>query len=579
MESPLNTTLGARLSAYLVTAKDFQRQRQRVNKRISKLRHELNIVTKDTKNYKAKEKTSGITQEQYDEDDRFGLVILLLAERDMLYALEIKSMLEIKSTSHATLLKTKMKRALTHADKLIKLSSSPSSSSPSSSQSDGNDNSKKRLRKQVEIYIFAALIAGQLSITTKQWLKALNAFSIAKCCLDYLYTEDSDKESYIKTLCTELIETSVDPSINLASSQLKISGDLKTLSRKYCHEQCFPQLSPVLGLIGEKYTKDIASSMQLQKEVDWRGHTAEIYNDEVAFKIQELTNDKKWLKYNDANQFDGVIASWISILDLHKRDTEKNQDDDDLEQKQSRAILLTYLNYNLLFTKLKRDLLLIGLLAGKAENRKDIVRLFNGIIQIVKELEDLPGVYNDEDLHYSLEHLEQYYEYKKNVVIAEAYQLSSRFAEALKIFDYVNKSLNFTPGEQYFKVDFPFDVSKNTEVAFFKVDLEKRILQCQINAQFEQTKEAACTKYTLENLSKYPAGLNALNVRTIEPILCKPVLFDIAYNYISYTKQPVTSVGNSAKQVQQEQQQQKQQQTENTDASSKKSGFFGIFRG
>ena len=60
-----------------------------------------------------------------------------------------------------------------------------------------------------------------------------------------------------------------------------------------------------------------------------------------------------------------------------------------LEQVQNRAILLTYINYNLLFTTLKRDLLLIGQLA-KIDN-KDIIRLFNGILVIVQNLKDLPG--------------------------------------------------------------------------------------------------------------------------------------------------------------------------------------------
>ncbi|CAK9438959.1 uncharacterized protein LODBEIA_P31830 [Lodderomyces beijingensis] len=549
MDSPLNSTLGARLSAYLVNAKDFQRQRYRVNKRILKLRHELHIVTKDTKNYQAKEKTSGITQEQYSEDDRFGLLELLLAERDMLYALEIKSSLEVKSSQNVTLLKTKMKRALTHANKLIKLT-------------EKDQDAKKR----VEVYIFAALIAGQLSIITKQWLKALNAFSIAKCCLDYLYSENTDKDSYIKTLCAELIETLVDPSLNLAAAQLKKAGDLKTLSRKYCHEELFPSLSPAISLIDEKYTKDLSSALQLKKEVEWRGHTAEIYNDEIAFKVQELDQDKEWLKYNDANQFDSIIASWIAILDMHKRDNEKNQDDDDLEQKQNRAILSTFLNYNLLFTKLKRDLLLIGSLAGKIDNNKDIIRLYGGIIQTVKELEELPGVYNDDDLYFSLQHLEQYYEFKKDVVIAECYQFNSKFAESLKIYDHVNKNLQFAPGkESFYKVDFPFQVSNNEEVAFFKVELKKLILQNQISAEFQQTKELTCAKYTLEDLNKYPAGLKALNLEKLEPILCKPVLFDIAFNYISYT--------DKVKPVETE-----PETVASDNATQKKGGFFGMFR-
>lgn len=555
MESVLNTTLGARLSAYLVTADDFKRHRIRVNKRILKLRRDLNLVTKDTKNYSAKEQTSKITPQQYDENKDYGLIELLLAERDMLYAHEIKAKLDInseKSSSYTALLKTKMKRALFHVDNLIKLTA-------------GETNDKIK----IEVYIYAALVAGQLSITRKQWLNALNAFSIAKCSLDYLNSQDSDKESFSKTLCNELLENTVDPSLNLAASQLDDvpSTDLKTLSRKYCHENSFPEISPLLNLIDPLFTKDISSSVKLQKEVDWRGHVATIYNDELAYKIQELTNNKEWLKYNDANQFDHIIASWINILELHKEDSQKYQDDDDMEKVQDRAILLTYINYNLLFTKLKRDLLLAGqLVAHKTvEDNKDIIRIYLGIIKLVEELKELPGVYNDEDLYHSLENLEKFYESQKNVVIAESYQFNNRFAESLKIYNFVNQQLQVS--HDYYKVEFPFDVSTNTEVALFKVHLEKKVLQAQVSAQFEQGKRAACSKYTFEDMKKFPIGLEVINFDKIEPVMCKPVLFDIAFNYIS----PTTDSAQSGPAP---------TPTSETNAEeTKKRGFFGIFGG
>ena len=121
-----------------------------------------------------------------------------------------------------------------------------------------------------------------------------------------------------------------------------------------------------------------------------------------------MNNNIHWDKSNDINQFDSIITQWNEILSLHKSDTERNQDDDDLEQVQNRAILLTYINYNLLFTTLKRDLLLIGQLA-KIDDNKDIIRLFNGILVIVQNLKDLPGVYNDEDLYDSLDNLEKFF--------------------------------------------------------------------------------------------------------------------------------------------------------------------------
>ena len=161
---------------------------------------------------------------------------------------------------------------------------------------------------KVELFVYTALIIGQLSIVKIG--KTLHAFSIAKCGLDYLYNthnnnnnnnnnedennddEEEEADSFNKTLFNELIETLVDPSLNLAISQLEIHSttDLKSIARKHCHDNEVPYLTPVLNLIDSKYTttaENIANedNFEISKQVNWRDHSAYIYNDEVALKI------------------------------------------------------------------------------------------------------------------------------------------------------------------------------------------------------------------------------------------------------------------------------------------------------
>lgn len=587
MESPLATTLGTRMSAYLITSNDFKKQRQKINKQIKNLRHELNLINHDSKKYKVIK----FTKDQYQSNKKYGLIYLLLAERDFLYGLEMKNILEIDDIklklklklklqkNYKKLLITKFKRSLIHAQELLELTNIESI----------ND-------IKVEIFVYTALIIGQLSIVKKNWQNTLHAFSIAKCGLDYLYNNhqhslnnnndddyDDDKEeddSFNKKLCNELIETLVDPSLNLAISQLNIHSttDLKSIARKHCHDNVVTYLTPVLNLIDSKYTttdniiNNNDDNFEISKQVNWRDHSAIIYNDEIALKISYLNNNIHWDKSNDINQFDSIITQWNEILSLHKSDTERNQDDDDLDQVQNRAILLTYINYNLLFTTLKRDLLLIGQLI-KIDDNKDIIRLYNGILVIIQNLKDLPGVYNDEDLYDSLNNLETFFIAQKNQIIAESYQFNSQFAELLKIYQFINQEISIKINNNnniYYKTDFPFNISTNEQISIFKNDIKKKILQNQISAQFEQSKTISSSQYTIENLNKYPKGLSTINLNKIEPIMCKPVLFDVAFNYISYdlAKQtPVETsinVDNSSTNVE-------------DNESTKKRGFFGIF--
>ena len=120
-----------------------------------------------------------------------------------------------------------------------------------------------------------------------------SCFSIAKCGLDYLYNthnnnnnnnngedennddEEEEADSFNKTLFNELIETLVDPSLNLAISQLDIHSttDLKSIARKHCHDNEVLYLTPVLNLIDSKYTttaENIANedNFEISKQVN-----------------------------------------------------------------------------------------------------------------------------------------------------------------------------------------------------------------------------------------------------------------------------------------------------------------------
>lgn len=574
MDSPLNLTLGARMSAYLTTSEDFKKQRKRLNKNLVKLRHELDLITKDTTNYKNKEKISSISSKDYEKNDKYAILLLWTAERDMLYALEIKTMMENDmSASYKNLMISKIKKSLSTAKKVLEITAS-----------------EKSDLKKIELYTYAALIQGHLSISKKQWAVALNAYSVAKCSLDFLYSQlnrDQDDElSFSKTLIQELMETVVDPSLNLAISQedsLKNSTrDVKTFSRQHCHDDKLPYLQNVISIIERldpSFVSELSASVELIKSVKWRNHEANLYNDEIAFKLLTLTNDEitNWKLFSDANQFDLLITGWSDALELHQVDTEKNQDDDELEKVQDRAILLTYINYNLLFTRLKRDLLIIDQLSTtNVYKNKDISRLYSGIIAITQELKDLPGVYNDEDLFQSLESLEKFFNAKKTSVLAESFEFNNKFAEALKIFTYIQNEL-LSSSESFYKIDeFPYAVTNNKELVDFKKEVEEKLLQAHISAQFSHEISVLGKSYTVEHMDEYPAGdlseLLNLNAPKIQPLLSKPVLFDVGFNYINYEPTKSTLAAPSTPIT-----------TETTTAQSednkKRGGFFGIFGG
>lgn len=572
MDHPLAITVGARVNAYLTSTNDYHKYRQKLNKTLLKLRHDLDIVTRDTKNYKSKERISKISNDEYNKDNRFGLLLLLTAERDLVHSLEIKSLLEIsneKTASYKNLMISKLKKSVNGVKKLLEVVNNESDDF-----------------KMIELYTYQTLNEGSLALNKRKWETALNCFSIAKCALDFLYNyEDEnkmkidddtqqDQQEFNKTVINELITTIVDPSLNLSTSQLDInfnSSDLKTISRKYCHEKTLPYLQKLVQLVEKydsSYVSEISSSIQLITSIKWRNHEASLYNDEIAFKIMSLTSAET-NKSTDINQFDQLISEWTQTLDLHNGDLEKNQDEDDMEKVQDRAVLLTFINYNLLFTKIRRDSLLVEQLLNefdltssktkKLNINKDLTRLYSSITDTIGELKELPGVFNDEDLVESLENMQKYFQAQQLIRLSNSFGLNEKFPQALKVLYHIKTQvLGETKDKFYLVEDFPYSITNNQQYDQFMSQLNQEVSKAHVLAQFsfETASKTTPNEYVIENLNKYPTTDSIINLGStpkLAPVMPKPVLFDVGFNYINYndnsssTPEPQTNADDSKK--------------------------------
>ncbi|CCE82244.1 Piso0_001960 [Millerozyma farinosa CBS 7064] len=586
MDSPLKWTLGARMSAYLTSTDDYRRHRKNINKNLVRIRRKLGLVTKDTKNYE--DKVALITSDKYDENKLYGSILLLTAERDMLYALEIKNMLEISNenvSSYKNLMLSRMKKSLSTSKLLLQVIQ--------------NEND---FIIKIESYVYAAIVQGFFSINKRKWDLALDAFSFAKCALEFLSAKLKSSESsetsqgetsdLRETLFKELLDELVDPSLNLAlsqSGQSKITSDIKTVSRKRCSSTLLPYLAPVVEIIKKSdpnFFNVIPESTELLRSITWRKHEAELYNDEIALKLTQIIQEQnESINYTESSQFDVLSANWSEVLDDHLSDVEKNRDDDDLEKVQSRAILLTFINYNLFFTRIKRDTLLIDESARQSkpdiarEIKKDIIRLYGNIINTVQQVKDLPGVYNDDDLLFSLDNLEKLFDSKKKATLAEIFTLNNKHKESLKILHHIHSELP-SSGSKFYEVEqFPYDVSSNSSFESFKEELEEKLREATITVQLyeDNSKVHSQDNFVVSNIDKFATVLddmsNVANLKeplVLNPLLSKPVLFDIGFNYISYdmgTASPYNAASSNLD----------LNSSDSKSSSKKQGGFFGLF--
>lgn len=544
-QSPLQLTYGTRIAAYLSGVDDFRKYRRRISKALQKTRRDLDILTKDTKRYAEKEQTKSISAENYAADSRYATVLLLTAERDSAYALEIKAKLELNEKSAKKLMQTRLKRAVSVGRRLLDVVAGEA------------DKTKK-----LEFFLFASLNHGVYAVSRKKWLEAVHALSVARCGLELL-AQDED----MRTTATELLELLVDPLLGMAKQLISGASDLTTFARDHCHDSTIGYLRPAVELIAEIDPLAVQQVPQkdIPKEVTWRGHSAGLHNDELAAKIAAVRLEK-WQSFS-ANDYDTLQSSWSALVDLHQQDVQKNADDDDVDRVQDDAIVLTFLNYNFLFAKLKRDLLVIDSLFADGvllRALKNAFRVYDSILQTVELLKDLPGVHNDDDLYESLESMSVFFTAKKSAAIADAYNLANRFSDALAVYQHLSEKL--VPSPDFYKVsEFPYSVTSNDHVSDLAKSVKSKLLRTWALAQYQR--QNAKNHYLIDNVTQFPLSVgeitNAAKKSALVPVPSKAVLFDVAFNYISYTsgEESVSS----------------QEPAQEPSQEGKKKGLFGIF--
>lgn len=565
MTSILSSTFGTRSS--FQSGNDFHQHSVHVKRRVAKLKKDLKIQVKDTKHYQDKNKVYELDASQYESDERFGLVLLYLAERDLSRALEVNTVSEVSSSrSKEKFIISKLKRSLQYIKQLIDISFNEASQS-----------------KKIEVYVYHGLVQGLLGIKQKKWGVASYALSIARNALEFLETFSEFGENKSSHLYRELIESFIDPSLKLtiAHSSLgnskKQTSDLNILSKiviKHYRssgnppDDIYDDLIELIGQTDKSYVElssaeeEAGASSRLIDHVQWTKYTAKLYNSDIARQIMEVqSKEQKDINDSDISSFDPVLLGWQEALETHEADNERVQSlgVEDPNENRDRQIVLTFIRYNLLFVKLRRDGALIAELNKKklkhstslVDINKDILRIYDIILQTVLEIKDLPGVYSDEDLYGDIETLESYFQALKYETVAKIYEIIKKHKQSLLILSNIFDKLNSL---KQLLTEFPGhgNVLSNSKLQQITKRIASTKVKTHVLAQFEHefaqnqsssngsVADAINDIVPINTVHEIKKPGKIIDIDHIKPVSLKPVFFDLAFNYIGETEENAT---------------------------------------
>lgn len=588
MDYPLANTYGVRGELFLQSADDYHRQRHRTNKKLNKLRRELKLITKDTKNYKDKEKITQIVAENYDMEPLFGDVLLYLVERDLLYAQETRLLLDVHSSKpKEKFLVSKYKKALQNAKHLLEVI-----------KNETDD------LKTLEILTYTAIIEGSIAITKKKYDISLYAFSIAKCAIHFLYNYQKLPETITKEFYYEIADGIIDPALKVSASSEKLNfTDLTELAKSQIFNiELIPYLYKAVKIIESHnatyVTPTSENNIDLLKEVKWGSYSAQLTSDDLSLAIMKINEELKNIDDKNTSSFDSPLISYQDAITLHTQEMERNSSNDEESNNQEQYIILTYLKYNYLLLRIRRDnTIMKDLDAQIVENQnskkklstqkiiellKDYLKINEGIAVSLVEINDLPGIANDDELVNLLNTVGVYFKVKNQQKLSQAYLISHQYKEALALI--VNSSKLLESCKE-FNVELEGNLPTNKDLEKLKVEIEdeKSRLYTLTTYFNEINKEQSSfgSKYISDDISKFPKLSPSELLKHVyplkfdfQPVNVKPVLFDIAYNYIDADTNDEDEINNNSNVVSHE-----VETSGNVDneEDKKKSGFFGLF--
>ncbi|KFA51693.1 hypothetical protein S40293_02766 [Stachybotrys chartarum IBT 40293] len=443
----------------------------------------------------------------------------------------------------------------------------------------------------LEAKAYAALIRGTMYFEKQSWEPSLQNFATARIIYSALAT--SAKGDIFKDLLSETI----DPSMRFAAYRLNTPRTepipaiaLRAFPRSdEALVQAIDNIDPSILSGGADSKKD--ASPQSMK---WRSRVVKIEDAQIATAwgvVQEavgrleenLAASKKRSVHEVAGVYDEVLTATQDAVDATKLAIDELREEGvggGDSRMQSLQITRTAVNYEMVSWRIGRNRVLTGPHDGATEeygslrrkfrskaaqgteharelppSRKlaklrEKVALYDGILQNLESIKELPGVAADAELAAKIDASDHYFEALKCLSIARSHAITGNMSNALGLIHHSSKLCRQAaaglPESQEGSEGSALNVDVSPDaVAFLEKLLDGELQRHRAivhidNLRKDALKDGPGSSIPLiERLHEYPAtGVDLTKIVEFPPRLAlvpmKPIFLDVAWNYIDY---------------------------------------------
>ncbi|CAG0912814.1 unnamed protein product, partial [Notodromas monacha] len=454
---------------------DYQRYRGYCARKIRRVRKALNFVQGDKKHFRKKE----VTQDSL-HDERYFLILLMSAERAWSYAMQLKQEANTEPRKKFHMV-SRLKKAVAHAIKLEAVCES----------------NKCHAVTKLESQAYSAWLTGFYLFEKQKWADALQALTKAqnRCKLD-IFNPRIKKCWCCKVLCDVIYRILQNL---IAQTREKQAA---TLSEVTWRKRTVPVKS-------EKVRRFLTNAKEAEKSAELG---------QGSSKVQLQFYEKLLMECKDA----------IQVL----RDELKNDPSYTRRGAAGEPMHVSSLHY------LHSYLIKSG---AKPAKPQEYIRLYEGILASLTEMGNLPGLEEDFDSKESCDAQATAYRALRCFHIAESFQLVKRWPECVAMFDksseYVNKASNLPALGKSLK-DRMSELGKKVEHGRVAAQAS-----CVSLGDDELVDDFKSLSVLADHLDVYLEEANHLAngdgklvqfPPEFQPVLCKPLFFDLAWNHVEF---------------------------------------------
>ncbi|KAF4126753.1 signal recognition particle subunit SRP68 [Geosmithia morbida] len=579
---------------------DYSTYHASLAKRLVNSRRKLGIATKNRGKFNAKRE---ITADDVTKDREYVYLSLLTSERAFAQAMSVKA-------SHTSDQKGIVGRTRSHIiSRLVKAAKTADELVETLSDAGEGTTTTTDL---LEATAYASMIRGAASFEKQNWESCLRSYST--CRIIYAALAGTAKGDVFNDLLSETI----DPSIRYAAYRLNTP---RTVPISDIARKAFPQSDTALVDDINKVDPDILKSPDGQTSATvpsaegratpptliWRSREVKIEDAQIAqawgsvLAAKIRLSEKLQGNASADNRFDvtaayeEVLTSTQDAVDATKQAIDElraegvGQGD---SRMQSLQITRTAVNYEMIIWRIGRNRVLTGTRDGaveeygsisrrrnkrvaaeteeeERENKeppprrklaklKEKVALYNGNLQNLQSIKDLPGVAADEDLAAKLDATIKYFESLSSALsIARSHSIIGNVANALALINHAlslaKESATLLP--ESITDEFSTSLPLSVDVGHADLKFLSRLLAGELQRHraiahidhlrkgIDSSNTSALSKLSpplVERLHDYPAGgaVHLSKIVQLPPRLdlapVKPIFLDVAWNYIDY---------------------------------------------